>query len=316
MASLTGFPEQWLSSAREQITEHALKLIHNIYVMQQSGKMCDVAIQCSDGIITAHSIVLMSSCEAMQTVLHNITSSLINNTNLTQHTDPTLPLSNYPKCVVLLLVNYLYTGVLEKPQDKDEELFNELMARFGLKPCDAFSSDNAKSSAATCLNDQKPLDPNGIEKCSEIPELEHGNKGIKVKQEMDMGYEAEESTVNEGHVQDNATYTNGSKGENTDDYATKMDPFTARMNTVKVEVVQSKYNIDTNINNTGSKEHDVTTLNEAKVKSKKVRKGKERQKGERKITWKKENSCSICGKVFRSVRGGQNHQIRDMVLIM
>ncbi len=304
MASLTGFPQQWLSIAREQITEHAVKLIHNIHVMQQSGKMCDVTIQCSDGIITAHSIVLMSSCEAMQTVLYDITSVSGNNTNSNQHTEVTLPLSSYPKHVVLLLVNYLYTGVLEKPQDKAEELFNELMARFGLKSRDVFSLDNVRSSAATFAYDQKPLDINAIEKCPESPELQHYNKAINnIKQEMGMGYEAEESTEKKEHVQDNATNINGRRGENTDDYATKMDPFTARMNTVKKEGAKSKYDVDTSINNTGSREDDFTTLNEAKVKSRKVRKGKGRQKGERKITWKKENACSMCGKVFRSVKG-------------
>ena len=42
--------------------------------------------------------------------------------------------AQYPTSMVQKMVKYLYTGVMKKPEEKDEKLYQQLMDEFGLKP--------------------------------------------------------------------------------------------------------------------------------------------------------------------------------------
>ncbi len=68
----------------------------------------------------------MGSCEKMQYTLQKESSS--------PHTTTILQLAQYPKELVQTMINYLYTGIMEKPQDSECEIFEKLLAEYDLIP--------------------------------------------------------------------------------------------------------------------------------------------------------------------------------------
>ncbi len=160
-----------------QIMEHALKLTNNLLALQQSGTMCDIKLQCANGIIKAHSVVLMSSCDTMQTLLQNSASILQNSPILGQKIGATLLLTKYPVSVVQLMIGYLYTGVVETPHHNEEIFFKDLMAKIGLTSDDTFLLEETEPSEQTDMIVQKP---HNLEIVEDIPKP---IQDIDIKQE-------------------------------------------------------------------------------------------------------------------------------------
>ena len=200
MASFPDFLERLADNAREQITEHALKLIHNIHVMQQSGRMCDVTIQCSDGIITAHSIVLMSSCEAMQTLLQNC---------------DILPMPCYPTYIVQMLVNYLYTGVMEKPSGEHAELFEKIISEYGLLKDEMFLLGPPTTSTFSDVKEGKPQNMDVTEKSVEKTETKDCKEPLGIKEEIhsDTENETDDSARNKSSAENSDHVQKGNMNE-------------------------------------------------------------------------------------------------------
>ncbi len=159
--------------------EHSLKLTNNLLALQQSGTMCDVKLQCANGIVKAHSVVLMSSCDTMQTLLQNSASILQNSPILDQENGMTLLLSKYPMSVVQLMIGYLYTGVVETPHHSEEELFRDLMAQIGLTSDNTFLLGKTEPSEQTEMIVQKPKN---LEIAEDSPKSE-AVQDIDIKQE-------------------------------------------------------------------------------------------------------------------------------------
>ncbi len=122
------------------------------------------------------------------------------------------------------MVNFMYTGVMQKPMDKDEEVFKELMAKFGLTSYGTITLDNGTASFKQPNprkgNIGKPgpkpkiLEPVG--KVSEMTDTMEYNVFLAIKQEIDTGHEntSEADDMKIEHNEDdlNDDFTTGQYG--------------------------------------------------------------------------------------------------------
>ena len=152
MTSQAEFLDSLANNSSECIIEHTLKLINNLLAQQQSGKYCDVSLQCTDGIITAHSLILMSTCESL---FKNSTSlqPAVQRKGMGPHyqNSTTLPMTQYPMEVVQMMINYLYTGATGKHDDKHSKLLLELMAEYELIPSQSEQKCTLQTRCGTLL---------------------------------------------------------------------------------------------------------------------------------------------------------------------
>ncbi|XP_063396074.1 zinc finger protein 12-like [Mytilus trossulus] len=111
------------------IPRHAEDLTKCMYGLQQDGTFCDAGLECKDGVIFVHKIVLMA-CRSPY--LRNQLASE------SQGTRVYVSLKNYSLKTVCCLVQILYTGQLNVSQE------NELNFRL---LCETIGLDNIKSAA-------------------------------------------------------------------------------------------------------------------------------------------------------------------------
>ncbi len=110
-----------------------------------------------------------------------------------QPQDITLYMAPYTKDMVASLVQYLYTGVMEKPQEKDLVLFDQLLDDYGLEPnyLHPVTYTIPQKPVKIKAKSKQALNNRQVEKAHTVPD-QIGHLGIiKIKQEMDINDEME-----------------------------------------------------------------------------------------------------------------------------
>ncbi len=152
----------------------------------------------------------MGSCEKMQCTLQKAGSS--------SHTTIILRLAHYPKELVQTMINYLYTGIMEKPQYSECELFEQLLAEYDLMPNYTLNPKDleiigkvhkmkeAEQMKSTLHQNIKPevidtIETKNYNSMEDYPnDANKGIIGVKIKQEMDYSIELNcANEVNDGN---------------------------------------------------------------------------------------------------------------------
>ena len=124
----------------------------------------------------------------------NATSLYMSHRNgVNQPQDITLYMAPYTKDMVASLVQYLYTGVMERPQEKDLDLFDQLLDDYGLEPNypPPMTYTIPQKPVKINVKSKQALKNRQVEKAHTAPD-QIGHLGIiKIKQEMDINDEME-----------------------------------------------------------------------------------------------------------------------------
>ncbi len=133
----------------------------------------------------------------------------------------TLSMVQYPMHLVQSLISYLYTGVMEKPKEKETVLFNQLLDEYGLMPHFAPTFDNERLDKVCKVQNQISKDEAREKKLTKevlsLPEetatsfsASHDHKehteqfdiNNEIKVEMDTDYATEDNSVNDFDIDD------------------------------------------------------------------------------------------------------------------
>ena len=146
----------------------------------------------------------------------------------------TLPMVQYPMHLVQSLISYLYTGVMEKPKEKETVLFNQLLDEYGLMPHFAPTFDNERLDKVCKVQNQISKDEAREKKLTKevlsLPEetatsfsASHDHKehteqfdiNNEIKVEMDTDYAADHNSMNDFDI-DDTNMGNNAHDEDTD----------------------------------------------------------------------------------------------------
>ncbi len=245
------------------------------------------------GTVRAHSLILISSCDSLGFLLQN-------GSNKSQQTSTTLPLTQYPTIIVQMMISYLYTGVMEKPDDKYTELFDQLMAEYELMPDDTISLDRTTSSEQLDTEGHVPQTLDVNEKVPEMTKPLDSNQSSRIKQEIDTEYTTKLHAINDAHDDDNDDMndnlsTSQRKAERNDDLnmsdsksVEKKDPLTDMKALYTAKGNRTKRTYD-EVQNVIHKAMDYLNSTPKVIKKKKRRRML--------TTERKVHKCPICGRI-------------------
>ncbi len=176
----------------------------------------------------------MASCEYMQYALQQKSTSQDHTKDSTSQ-EKTLPLTYYPMELVQSLVSYLYTGIMEQAEGERFELFEQLLAEYGLMPHYTFTLDERSSPKPVISQERKPKGLDMIHKESETevsqnidPQRQERHsdgqaadfdQSTKIKREIDSEFNIEAPSRNDPvhdpvHDDDESDYKDHRDGEN------------------------------------------------------------------------------------------------------
>ncbi len=138
----------------------------------------------------------MSSSEKMQCILQRNASL----EGAAPRTSTMLRLSKYPKELVQTMLNYLYTGIMEKPQNPECELFEQLLAEYNVVPHYTVDYRDLK------MIGEMP----GYHRANSIRSVisDSDSETIEIKQEIEQNSETEDYSNDNRDVQDDSTQCN------------------------------------------------------------------------------------------------------------
>ncbi len=123
----------------------------------------------------------------MQAAIIRNSSSIgqMNSPTAGQHIKTCLPMIQYPTHVVQMMVNFLYTGIMEKPGDGYSELFELLMAEYGLMTWSTLPMDRTALNELAYVGEETPQTPDAdtSDKEAEVYKSDNWTETIRMKQE-------------------------------------------------------------------------------------------------------------------------------------